>query len=115
MSTREPESLHPEIIVVSCTVPDESSAQRIADLVLNQQLAACVQSHPITSQYRWDGEVQRNQEIMLTMKTTTERYPALESAIASEHPYEVPEIVAVPIARGSQAYLDWVAAEASGV
>lgn len=113
MSTHQPELLHPEVIVVSCTVPNESSAQCIAELVLHQRLGACVQSHPITSQYWWGGEVQRDSEVMLTIKTTRDRYDSLEAAILRAHPYEVAEIVAVPVAAGSADYLAWISAAAN--
>ena len=113
MSSHDPTSPAPQCIVVSCTCPDQETAERIADILMDQRLAACVQTYPITSQYRWEREVHLDQEIMLTIKTTAERYPALESAIAEVHPYEVPEVVAVPIVMGSQAYLDWVVAGSS--
>jgi periplasmic divalent cation tolerance protein len=61
--------------------------------------------------YRWKGAVQHDEEHPMLIKTTEERYPALEAAIRAGHPYELPEIVAMPIARGFAAYLDWVAAE----
>jgi periplasmic divalent cation tolerance protein len=61
--------------------------------------------------YRWKGEVQHDEEFPMLIKTTAERYAALEAAIRASHPYELPEVIAVPIERGLPAYLDWVAAE----
>jgi periplasmic divalent cation tolerance protein len=99
-------------LLVLTNLPDRAAAERLADLLVGQRLAACVNIlAPCRSVYRWEGEVQHDEEHPVLIKTTAERYPALESALRSGHPYELPEIIAVPIERGLPAYLDWVAAE----
>jgi periplasmic divalent cation tolerance protein len=99
-------------LLVLTNFPDRAAAERLADLVIGKQLAACVNIlAPCRSVYRWKGAVQHDEEHPMLIKTTTERYPALEQALRSGHPYELPEIIAVPIERGLVAYLDWVAAE----
>jgi periplasmic divalent cation tolerance protein len=99
-------------LLVLTNLPDRAAAERLADTVLDQHLAACVNIlAPCRSVYRWKGAVQHDEEHPLLIKTTTERYPALEQALRAEHPYELPEIIALPIERGLSAYLDWVAAE----
>jgi periplasmic divalent cation tolerance protein len=99
-------------LLVLTNLPDRAAAERLADLVIAQQLAACVNIlAPCRSVYRWKGEVQHDEEHPMLIKTTAERYPALEQALRSGHPYELPEIIAVPIERGLPAYLAWVAGE----
>ena len=78
-------------------------------MLLEQKLAACVNiSAPITSIYRWQGKTEQSDEILLLIKTTKERYQSCESAIRAEHPYELPEIIAVPVEQGLDDYLNWV-------
>jgi periplasmic divalent cation tolerance protein len=80
--------------------------------LVGQRVAACVNIlTPCRSVYRWKDEVQHDEEHPLLIKTTAERYPALEAAIRANHPYELPEIIAVPVERGLTEYLDWVAQE----
>ena len=99
-------------LLVLTNLPDRATAERLADLVIGQSLAACVNIlAPCRSVYRWKGAVQHDEEHPMLIKTTAERYPALEQALRSGHPYELPEIIAVPIERGLPAYLDWVAGE----
>jgi periplasmic divalent cation tolerance protein len=99
-------------LVVLTNLPDRAAAERLADMLIGGQLAACVNIlAPCRSVYRWKGSVQHDEEHTLLIKTTAERYPALEQALRAGHPYELPEIIAVPIVRGLPAYLDWVAAE----
>ena len=101
-------------LLVITNLPDRAAAQTLADALLAQQVAACVNIlAPCRSVYRWKGVVQQDDEHPVLIKTTRERYPALEAAIRAVHPYELPEIIAVPIERGLPAYLDWVAAETS--
>jgi len=81
-------------------------------VLVQERVAACVNIlAPCASVYRWQGSVQHAEEFPLLIKTTREAYAALEAAIRARHPYELPEIVAVPIEHGLPAYLDWVAAE----
>lgn len=104
-----------EIQVLFTTCPDQDSAQGLAAGLLEQQLAACVSVLPgLTSFYRWQGEVQQDAEVLLMIKTAAEVYPALEKYLLEQHPYEVPELLALPVNRGLPAYLDWVAHSVSG-
>jgi periplasmic divalent cation tolerance protein len=99
-------------ILVLTNLPDRAAAERIADMLIAGRLAACVNIlAPCRSVYRWKGEVQHDEEHPMLIKTSVERYAALEEALRAAHPYELPEIVAVPIERGLPAYLAWVAAE----
>jgi periplasmic divalent cation tolerance protein len=99
-------------LLVLTNLPDRAAAERLAALLIEQRLAACVNIlAPCRSVYRWKGAVQRDEEHPMLIKTTAERYPALEKVLREGHPYELPEIIAVPIERGLPAYLDWVAAE----
>jgi len=101
-----------EIIQVSTTIDKKEDAERISKAIVENRLAACVQiSGPITSIYWWKDNMEETEEWLLTMKTRKEIYPRLEQAIKNFHPYEVPEIVAVPIIAGSKDYLDWVEKE----
>lgn len=101
-----------DALVVLTNCPDEAAAHALASLLVERRLAACVNVlAPCRSVYRWEGKIEHASEIPLLIKTTRERYDALEAAIRDEHPYELPEIVAVSIMRGLPAYLDWIAAE----
>ena len=101
-----------EALLVLSNLPSREAAEKLADELVAQRLAACVNIlAPCRSVYRWKGAVQHDEEHPMLIKTTAERYPALEQALRAGHPYELPEIIAVPIERGLPAYLDWVAAE----
>ena len=97
-------------LLVITNLPDRAAAEKLADALIEGRLAGCVNIlAPCRSVYFWRGAVQHDQEIPLLIKTTRERYAALEQAIRAGHPYELPEIIAVPVERGLPAYLDWVA------
>lgn len=99
-------------LIVITNLPDSESARSLAEQLVSARLAACVNvMAPCTSVYRWEGALEVATEVPLVIKTTSARYAALEAAIRTAHPYELPEIVAVPIVRGLAGYLDWVAAE----
>lgn len=99
-------------LLVLTNVPERAAAERLADMLVERRLAACVNIlAPCRSVYRWKDAVQHEEEHPMLMKTTVERYPALEQALRAAHPYELPEIIAVPVERGLAAYLDWVAGE----
>ncbi|HUW38774.1 MAG TPA: divalent-cation tolerance protein CutA [Rhodocyclaceae bacterium] len=99
-------------LLVFTSLPDAASAQTLAAALVEQRLAACVTIlAPARSVYRWAGRIERADEIPLLIKTQAARYEALEAAIRSFHPYELPEIVAVPVALGLPAYLAWIEAE----
>lgn len=100
------------LLLVLTNCPDAAVADSLAAKLVEARLAACVNIlAPARSVYRWQGAVERAEEIPLLIKTTADRYAALESAIREHHPYELPEIVAIPIDRGLPAYLQWVADE----
>ena len=101
-------------LLVITNLPDRAAAEKLADALIARQVAACVNIlAPCRSVYRWKGAVQHDDEHPLLIKTTRDRYAALEAAIRALHPYELPEIIAVPIERGLPSYLEWVAAETS--
>ena len=106
--------MEPEFGIVLTTVATPEDAQRLADGLLEQRLAACVQTLAIQSAYRWKGAVQREPEQLLLIKTRAALYPAVEAHLRAHHPYELPEIVYLPIAAGSPDYLRWLAAETEG-
>ena len=96
-------------IVVFLTAPSGEEATRLADLLIGAHLAACVQILPeMESVYRWQGQIERQSEILLIVKTTAGKFAELEREVRALHSYETPEIVAVPIVSGSQPYLDWL-------
>ena len=98
-----------EPLIVLCTVPDEDTAETIAGTLVAENLAACVNIVPgITSIYRWKGAIERDRELLLIIKSGQGAYPDLERRIRALHPYELPEVIAVPIERGLPEYLDWI-------
>ncbi|HNW78002.1 MAG TPA: divalent-cation tolerance protein CutA [Candidatus Competibacteraceae bacterium] len=98
-------------LVMYCSCPDLATAERIATCVVGERLAACVNIVPgLISIYRWQGAVQRDSELLLILKTASTLYPRLEARLRELHPYQVPEIIALPIQAGLPAYLDWIAA-----
>jgi len=98
------------LIITNC--PDEETANAIALAAVEAKFAACVNILPrVQSIYRWQGGVESATEIPLLIKSTAASYPALEALIQGCHPYDVPEIIALPVTQGLPAYLNWVAAE----
>ncbi|MGQ0751315.1 MAG: divalent-cation tolerance protein CutA [Betaproteobacteria bacterium] len=103
-----------DTLIVFTNLPDRGSALELARALVDKRLAACVNVlGEISSVYRWKGEIANETEVAVLIKTRAAAYGALEAGIKALHPYEVPEIVAVPVASGLPAYLDWVAAETS--
>ena len=99
-------------LLVLTNLPDRAAAERLADTLIEKRVAACVNIlAPCRSVYRWKGAVQHDEEYPMLIKTAAERYPDLEAAIRAAHPYELPEIIAVPIECGLPAYLEWLATE----
>ncbi len=99
-------------IQVSTTVVKRSDAERIARMLSEKKLSVCTQIiGPITSVYRWEGKLKKSKEWLCIMKTKRTRYKSMEKAIKEIHPYELPEIVAVPIIEGSREYLGWMQEE----
>jgi periplasmic divalent cation tolerance protein len=102
----------PDFIHVVTTIDSAEAAAAIAQALVEQRLAACVQvAGPITSTYWWQGEIQTAQEWYCVAKTRADHFPQIEQAIRALHPYDVPEILATPILAGHAPYLDWLASE----
>lgn len=100
------------ILLVMTNLPTQEVAESLASRLVEQRLAACVNILPsCRSVYQWKGEVERTEEVPLLIKTSEARYPALEEAIRSVHPYDTPEIIAIPVTRALPGYLAWVEAE----
>jgi periplasmic divalent cation tolerance protein len=102
------------VLLVLSNLPDHASAEMVARVLVEQRLAACVNiMSPCRSVYRWQGKIEQAEEVPLLAKTTRSRYAALEACIRAHHPYELPEIIAVPLQSGLAEYLGWVASETS--
>ena len=100
------------VIAVLTNLPDSESAFNLARSLVARRLAACVNVlGPATSFYRWEGREEEAREIPVIIKSTSERYAALEQAIRESHPYALPEIIALPVELGLENYLGWVMAE----
>jgi periplasmic divalent cation tolerance protein len=98
-------------LVILCTCPDEDTAARLARGLIETRLAACVNILPgVRSIYRWQGEVSDDAEALLLIKTVPSRFGDLESWVCEHHPYEVPEVLALPAEKGSEEYLSWIEA-----
>lgn len=98
-----------DAIVVFMTAANGEEATRLAELLIGAHLAACVQILPeMESVYRWQGKIERQSEILLIVKTTTDKFADLEREVRALHSYDTPEIVAVPIVAGSTPYLEWL-------
>ena len=94
--------------VVLTTTASEEETEKIAQALLEQRLAACVQATPIKSYYTWKGQVHQDQEALLLIKCKAADYAEIEKCIRANHSYEVPEIVQLPLTNGSQDYLGWI-------
>lgn len=96
-------------IIVLVTAPNSKEANLIADALVSEQLAACVNIVPsIESIYRWEGEVKHDSEALMIVKTTNDRYAELERRVKELHSYSTPEVIALKIERGSEEYLSWL-------
>jgi periplasmic divalent cation tolerance protein len=96
-------------LIVFVTTSDSDEAARIAEVLVSESLAACVNVVPtIESIYRWEGKVTRDREALMIIKTTGERYPEVERRVKELHSYSTPEVVAIAIERGSLQYLEWL-------
>lgn len=99
-------------MVVLCTAPDAIAAEKVARALLEARVAACVNVVPgVRSLYWWKGAVQDDTELLLVIKTRARMLELLEETIRANHPYEVPEILALPVRAGAASYLDWLLAE----
>ena len=98
-----------EVLLVLTNLPDHAAAENLARVLIEEKVAACVNIlGACTSVYRWQGAIENTQEIPLLIKTTKARYAAVEAVVRRLHPYELPEIIAVPLAQGLPGYLQWV-------
>jgi periplasmic divalent cation tolerance protein len=98
-----------DVLIALCTCPDAAVGERIAEALVGEGLAACINTLPgITSVYLWEGKVQRDSEVLLLMKTTRARLAELTDRVRQLHPYELPEVIAVPVSGGLPDYLQWV-------
>jgi periplasmic divalent cation tolerance protein len=98
-----------QLLVVLSTFPDGAAARAAAETLVGEQLAACVNILPgVESVYRWQGKVETGAEVLAVIKTTAERYPQMEKRLQELHPYDVPEILALPAAAVAESYLAWV-------
>jgi periplasmic divalent cation tolerance protein len=103
-----------EAIVVLITTANKEQASQLAGMLVGKGLAACVQILPqIESVYRWQGEIERQQEVLIIAKTVRSNFEQLQIAVRQTHSYEIPEIVALPIVAGSRPYLEWLSANVS--
>jgi len=100
-----------DIVTVSIACASEDEARTIARHLVEQRLAACVQSHAITSTYRWQGAIETTPEVMLTAKTLSAKLDALTAEVRRLHSYDVPEILAQPVAWASEDYRAWLRME----
>ena len=101
-----------DVIIILTNLPDREAAVKLANALVANKLAACVNVlSGCTSVYRWKGTIENAQEVPVLIKTRAARYAEIEAAIRALHPYELPEIIAVPVVRGSDDYLRWVADE----
>jgi periplasmic divalent cation tolerance protein len=98
-----------QYLLILNTCPDKETATRVANTLVNQRLAACVNILPgLTSVYHWQGQIEASEEHLLLIKSTQEAYDRVESAIRQAHPYELPEVIAVTLVAGLDSYLAWI-------
>ena len=103
------------VLLVLTNLPDREAAESLAQTLVERRLAACVNIlSPCRSVYRWQGAIEAADEVPVLIKTVQARYAELEAAIRERHPYELPEIIALPVTTGLPGYLAWVAAETPG-
>lgn len=103
------------VLLCYCSCPDATSAQAIAEALVGERLAACVNRLPgVASTYRWQGQVTTDAEELLLIKTVANRFEALKSRLLELHPYDLPELIAVSVEHGHDAYLDWVRNHSGG-
>jgi periplasmic divalent cation tolerance protein len=103
--------LNNSVIIVLMTASSSEEADRLADMLVNGNLAACVQIlPPIRSVYRWQGSIERSSEVLLIAKTVTDKFVELEQRVRAVHSYETPEIVALPVTAISEPYREWLSA-----
>lgn len=110
-----PDTDEPTTVVVLTTMPDQGAATALASRLVEERSIACANIVPgVTSIYRWDDEVRQDSEVLVVMKTTAGQADALQSRVEVLHPYDVPEILVLPVVAGHAPYLEWVASEVVG-
>jgi periplasmic divalent cation tolerance protein len=97
-----------EFCLVLVTVPNETAAKAIAHQILTEQLAACINFCGVESCYRWEGAIHHDREVQLVIKTQSHLFTALAAKLTEIHPYDIPEIIAIPIVAGTSPYLNWI-------
>jgi len=103
-----------DVIIILVTVPNNESAAKISKSLVDRKLAACVNTIPgITSYFRWQDKLNIENEILLLIKTVKSNFDKVRMAVELIHPYDLPEIIALPVSDGSQAYLKWIENETS--
>ena len=100
--------------VILTTAGSQAEAERLAEMLVSRQLAACVQIVNILSCYRWKGTVTKEAELLLLIKTATHLYAEVEAAIVENHNYEVPEVIQIPVEQGLDRYLEWISDNTAG-
>lgn len=104
-----------DVRTVLVTAPDKETAERLGRTLVEERLAACANLVPgVVSIYRWSGEVHRDTEVLVIVKTTSARAERVRERVVELHPYEVPEVLVLAVEQGHEPYLDWVRAEADG-
>lgn len=104
-----------DYLLVITTIDDPEAARRLAKSLVEGRAAACVNIVPsVLSVYRWKGEVEEGNEYLLLMKTTEDAFEALSKAVSELHPYDLPELIALPVESGSRGYLEWIRGSVSG-
>lgn len=97
-----------EFCIITVTYPSEDEARRIADILLDEKLAACIQMYNIKSSYIWEGKITNDTEVIIHIKTKSSLYSKIEKLIKQKHCYKVPEILKIPVINGLKVYLDWI-------
>ncbi len=104
-----------EVRTILLTAPDVDVAERVGRALVEERLAACANIVPgVVSLFRWEGEVQREAEVLVIVKTTDERVEDVRARVVELHPYQVPEVLVLPVLAGHAPYLDWVRGEVTG-
>lgn len=102
-------------LIVYITTPDMHTGETIANMLVEKKLAACVNLTPVRSIYTWHGEINKEEEVLLIVKTRLDLFAEqLVPAVQAIHPYQVPEIIALPVVRGTASYLGWIDEETGG-
>jgi len=101
-----------EMLCALCSCPDTETADTLAEQLVGNHLAACVNVIPaVTSFFHWEGKLEKDSEVLMVIKCAEHSWQELHDFLATEHPYDNPEIIALPVSRGSNAYIDWVLTE----